>query len=134
MSCPLLSLVPTCASFPLQCGEPLVQSPEAAVPETSIVLEPRVNFRKRRCSDSTRPPLGLAAPRHETSRLEYANVLGHRARRHPERFSELCDRRLTFQESIEDGAPRGIGERGEGGAELIACHCGTIRLWNQLVL
>lgn len=104
------------------------------MPETSIVLKPRVNDRKRLCSDSTRPPLGIAATSHETGRFEHADVLRHSARGHLERFSEFCNRCLTFQESIEDGAPRWIGERVERGAELIACHCGTIRLRNHLVL
>jgi hypothetical protein len=101
------------------------------VPETSIVLEPPVHFRKRLCSDSTRPPLGIAAASHKTSRFEHADVLRHRACRHLERFGELCNRCFTFQESIEDGAPRWIGERGERGTELIVCHCGTIWLRNH---
>ena len=83
------------APFPLQCHEPLVQSPEPAVPETSIALEPRVNFRKRLCSDSTGPPLGIAAASHKTSRFEDTDVLRDRARRHLERLGELSDRRLT---------------------------------------
>jgi hypothetical protein len=88
-------VVPTRASFPLQCREPLVQSPEAAVPETSIALEPHVNFRKRLCSDSTGPPLSIAAASHKTSRFEDTDVLRDSARRHLERLGELSDRRLT---------------------------------------
>jgi hypothetical protein len=65
------------------------------LPETSIALEPRVNFRKRLCSDLTGPPLGIAAASHKTSRFEDTDVLRDCARRHLERLGELSDRRLT---------------------------------------
>jgi len=104
------------------------------VPETSIVLEPCINFRQGLCPDSARPPLGIAAPSHETSRFEDPDMLGNGARRHLERLGEFSNRRVAFHEPLENGASRWIGERRERCAELVACHLGTALFWNQLVL
>ena len=104
------------------------------MPETSILLKPRINFRQGLSSDSARPPLGVAAPSHETSRFEDADMLGNGARRHLERLSEFSNRRVAFHEPLENGASRWIGERRERCAELVAHHFGTVLFRNQLVL
>ena len=49
-------------------------------------------------------------------------MLSHSLRAHRKRLRELADGRLTLGEAREDGSPGGIGERGEGGAELVDGH------------
>jgi hypothetical protein len=46
-------------------------------------------------------------------------VLGDGGEAHPEWSRQLGDGRFPCRESRENSAARGIGERGEGGAELI---------------
>jgi hypothetical protein len=78
--------------------------------------------------------LSIAAASHETSRLQDADVLGHRSRRHVERLGEFANRRFAFQKALQYGASRWIGERCERCAEMIVWHYGTIWFRNQLIL
>lgn len=57
-------------------------------------------------------------------------MFGDRARRDAKRRCQLAYRRIAAGQSLEDGTPRGVGERAKGAAEPISLHlephgCGT---------
>jgi hypothetical protein len=65
-------------------------------------------------------------------------VLRHRREADGERLRELGDRRLATGEPGQDGATGGVGERREGGAEVVGALAiggeddgGGVELWND---
>ena len=71
-----------------------------------------------------------AAAADQPGPLEHAQVLRDGGAADPERRRQLLHRRGAVREAHQDGAPRGVGEGGEGGAQgvaggahVVARHC-----------
>src|ERR671919_935519 len=69
-----------------------------------------------------RPPLSLPAADDQPRSLEHLEVARDRRQAHRERFRQLVHCRLALGETGQDRAARGIGESGEGEAELVGRH------------
>jgi hypothetical protein len=90
-------------------------------------------FLQRGAAQARGAQLRGAAALDEAGVLEHAQVLGHRLHADRERSRELVDGRLAVGEAGKDRAPRRIGERGEGRAELIGGHYSALRLINRAI-
>jgi hypothetical protein len=103
----------------LKFVEILVESFEAFVPETAVLLQPVGDIPEGPTLQASGTPLRLATSGDQARALEHDEVLGNGGEAHPEGPGQLGDRRFARGESRENGASRGIGERREGGAEAI---------------
>ncbi len=106
----------------LQLAQIVVQAIQALLPEAAIMLEPPSGILERARFEPARAPLRLAPARDQTGALEYLEMLGDGRKAHLERLGQLRHRRLARGEAGENRAPGGIGERGEGSAELVGRH------------
>lgn len=114
----------------LLLSEAAVEPVEALVPKSPIPLKPGVDICQRFRPDSAWAALRIAAAHDEAGRLQNTDVFRHGASCHLKGLGELRDGGLAGQQSGENGASRGIGERGKCRAELIMRHIGTAILWN----
>lgn len=87
------------------------------LPETAIPRDPRVGRAHRPHHEAAAAHPPILAPDDEPGALQDAEVAGDGGERHPEGPRQRADRRLAGGEPGEDGAPDGIGERGEGRVE-----------------
>jgi hypothetical protein len=80
-------------------------------------------------------PLGQDQPTagDQPGAFEHLEVLRHGPQADRELFGQLVHRRLAARKPREDGPSRRIGERGEGGAELVDCHPVFNLSVNQLI-
>src|SRR6516225_7140394 len=118
----------------LQLAEIVVEAIKAVVPKMPVVLEPLGSVLERPGGNPAGPPLGLAAAPDQPGALQHLQVLRDRGKAHCEGFGELADRGLARGEACEDRAPRRVGERRVGNAEVIEQHAiGTVRLSNRTV-
>ncbi len=72
--------------------------------------------------EAARTPLCIASAHHKSGALQDLEVLGDGGEADAERAGQIGDRGFAAREPGEDGAPRGIGEGGEGGAEMVGGH------------
>jgi hypothetical protein len=117
-----------------------VESVEAIARDLAVAVDPIVS-RLQRLDDQLRwTPLRCSAPTDQPCPLEHLQVLGYRLHAHREGLGQLVDRRLAVGQAGEDRPSRGVGQGGEGRAELVVCGAiadalssSTVRLLNRLV-
>src|ERR1700756_3191525 len=102
-----------------QVAQVFVQTVEALLPETAVVIEPVGDLLEPRPFETAGTPLRVAAAGDEAGALEHLEVLRDGGEAHRERLGELGNRGYARREARQDGPARRIGERGEGGAEVI---------------
>src|SRR5207249_7688434 len=117
-----LVLASTCLPLLFQLVQIILQAVKALLPEAAVVLQPVGGVFERPCPEPAGPPLCLATARDQTGALEHLEVLRDGGKAHLERAGQLRDRSLARGEARKDCAPRGIGEGGESGAEVIGRH------------
>src|SRR5918999_1369516 len=89
---------------------------------SQALLEPVDGVLEGRRAQPRGAKLRRAAPRYEPRLLEHLKVLGDGLHADRERLGELVDGGLALREPSEDLPARRIGERREGGAELVGRH------------
>ena len=104
-------------SFFFQFDQISIQTIEAFFPETAVFLHKVGNVLERTSFQAARPPLGFAPARDQSSALQNFQMLGNRRHAHLKRLGQLGNRCLTRRQASQYGAPRGIGQGREGGAE-----------------
>src|SRR6266568_3151899 len=95
---------------------------EALLPVAPVVLDPVGDALERIGLEPAGPPLRLAAALDQARALEHLQVLGDGGKADVEGLGEFHHRDFARGEAREDRAPRGVGEGGEGGAEVIGLH------------
>src|SRR4051794_38864040 len=103
-------------------SQSLVETVEARLPEPTVVVEPVNGVLERHRAEPGRPQLRAAPTLDQAGALKHAQVLAHGLAADGKRRRELVDRGLALHEPREDRPPGGIGERGEGRAELVEGH------------
>src|SRR5918999_1965935 len=106
----------------LALSQALLEPVEAVFPERTILLEPLDGVLEGRRAQPRGAKLRRAAPRYGPRLLEHLKVLGDGLHADRERLGELVDGGLALREPSEDLPARRIGERREGGAELVGRH------------
>jgi hypothetical protein len=96
---------------------------EPALPLLAERSQPGVDVLQRADDQFAGAPLCVLAVPDEPGLLEDPQVLRDRRLAQPERSAELGHRRRPVGEPREDGAARGICERGEGPIEERCVHC-----------
>src|SRR3954447_20376100 len=99
-----------------------VESVHACFPRLLPRLHPLDGLVERVGLQAARAPLGLLAANDQARALEHLEMPRYRGQAHLERLRQLADRRLALGQAREDGATRGIGEGGEGSAEVVGGH------------
>jgi hypothetical protein len=99
-------------------GEVSLELVELRFPEDPVAIEPRDGAVEGGAHELASPHASVTPDPGEPGALEHAKVLRETGERHVEASGELADRVLTTRQAHEDRAPRGIGERREGGVEL----------------
>ncbi len=112
----------------LELFEEIVEAEKGLFPEFPIALEVLRGFGKRLGFEAARATLGACGVRNEAGALEHLEMLGDGGLAHREGLRELGDGCFAGGEASEDGAPRGIGEGGEGGVEPRGGHL-SITMW-----
>jgi hypothetical protein len=106
----------------------LAEAVERALPEAAVPGQPVGGLAERVALQPRRAQLRRAAARDEAGALQDLQVLGDRLQGDREGLGQLVDRRLALGEALQDRPPRGVGESGEGGAELVYRHVVVICL------
>src|SRR5262249_2767740 len=88
-------------------------------PCLAVLVDPFRGGLQRRGLQPAGTPLGVTAPGDEAGPLENLQVLRDGLEAHGERLGQLADRRVTGGQARQDRPPGAIGERGEGGIELV---------------
>jgi hypothetical protein len=110
--------------------EQSIQSFEAFLPESAVILEPLAGFGEWFGADSAWPALRVSSARDQSGAFEHPQVLGYGGLTHGERFCEHHHRRFAGREPRQDGAPGRIGQRGKRCIESLR----TFHLYNQMVV
>src|SRR5262245_18577774 len=118
----------TCLLLPLNLAQVLVQTIEAQFPEAAVALNPVRHVLERARFQAAGSPLGPPPACNQARVLEHLEVLGDCRKAQVEGLGERGDRLLTGSEARQDGAPGGIGEGRERGAELV-CRHGYFTKW-----
>src|SRR5580698_3491488 len=100
----------------------VVEAIEPLVPHAPIGFEPFVHILKAARLDAGRAPLRFAAACDEACALEHFQMFGNSRQRHVERLGELLHGGFTECQTRENGAPRGVRERGKGETERVRGH------------
>lgn len=87
------------------------------------MLRPIGYILERRCLDAAPPPLGFFALRYETGSFQHPKMLGDGRSAHLKRLGKFAHGTFAGNEAGEDGPAGWVGERSEGGAELVAHLC-----------
>jgi len=103
-------------------SEALIETIEAALPESTVLLEPVDRLLERRRLEARGPKLGRATAGDEAGALEHPEVLRDGLERDRERLGQLVHRGLALGETTEDRSAGGVGEGREGDAELVGRH------------
>src|SRR5579885_228333 len=106
-------------SLCLDLAQVLVETIEAFLPETPILLDPISRVLERRRFQPARSPLGLPPPADQPRSLEHLEMFRDGGKAHVERLRQFGDRKLAHREAGEDRPSGGIGQRRESGAESI---------------
>src|SRR6266436_4339274 len=97
----------------------VIQPIEALRPELPVVPDPIGNVLERRGRDPAGPPLRLAAASNQTGVFQHCKVAGNGGHTHGKGRCQLCHRSLAGGQAGKDGTAGGVGERGEGGAQMV---------------
>src|SRR6266852_1869354 len=103
----------------LHVAQIFVQTIEALRPEPLVVSDPIGDVLERRGRDPAGPPLRLAPACNQTGVFQHLEMPGDGGHAHREGRRQLCDRGLAGGQAREDGAASGVGESGEGGAQVV---------------
>src|SRR5262249_47952481 len=106
----------------LQLAQIVIQTVEALLPETTILLRPVGNLFERPCLELTGPPLGITPSRNQSCVLQHFEVLRDCGQTHREWLGQLCNRGLSGGQARKDRAPSRIGDGGQSDAQTISCH------------
>ena len=124
-----MMLIPACWGFEpsailrsFASPQPLPEMVEASLPEATISLEPLGGVPQTRAVEPRGPELGLSTPRDQSRPLEHLEVLGDRLDADREGPSQLGYGGLALGQPREYLPTRGVGEGGEGFAELVGCR------------
>src|SRR5580704_14700107 len=101
----------------------VVQAIEALVKKPVVVRHPVGDTLERSSLEPARPPLCFSRACNQSGALQHFQVLGHGGKTDGKRRGQLGDRDLSGLETGENGAPCGVGESGERGAESVGRHC-----------
>jgi len=97
-----------------------VQPIEPHFPEPAIVLYPIRYVAEWRGFQAGGPPLRFAAARDEAGRFQNGEMPRDGGKADPERFRQFLHWYFAFQGQLsENGAARGVGERGENNGQAI---------------
>src|SRR5574341_162459 len=118
----------------LEVLEIAIEPLKARLPEAAVVLRPVGDLLEGGRLEPARPELRFAAARDQARALQDPQMLGDRGAAHGERRRQLLHGGGAGGEPREDGAPSGIGECGEDGAQLIGGHYITCWLSNLTVI
>jgi hypothetical protein len=88
---------------------------QAARPQLTVGVEPGVDLAQRLEAQLVPAALGVVADADEAGLAEDAQVLGGAGLAQAEVLDELTDGAWAFAEQVQDVAPSGLGEGGEGG-------------------
>jgi len=105
----------------LKLGEELIELVVALVPEALVLGQPGRRLAQWLGLEVADPRRCAPAARDQASLLEHLKVAGDGRLRHPERGRQRGDRCVSQRQPGEDGATRGIRQRGEDRVE-IGCH------------
>src|SRR5258708_6427240 len=108
-----------CRVLSLQFVQIGLQTVEALLPETAVVLQPIRGILERRRIEAARAPLRVSAAADEPGALQHLEMLRDGRQTQVERLGQRGDRCLARDQSRQNGAPGRVGERGESAAELI---------------
>src|SRR6266853_2478766 len=121
-SCSLLAIMfPVAMLVPLllHVAQIIVEAIEALHPKLPVVRHPISDVFQGRGGDPARPPLRLASARNQAGMFQHLQVPGHSGHAHREGSRQLGDGRLASGKPGKDGAPGGVGQSGEGSAEVV---------------
>src|SRR6267143_447304 len=97
----------------------VIQAVKALRPEPPVVRHPVGDVLERTGSDPAGPPLGLAPAANQTGVFQHLKVSGDSWHAHRKGRSQFRDGGLAGGQAREDGAASGVGESGEGSAEMV---------------
>src|SRR5487761_2594010 len=118
----MLFVTLTLLSLGLQHLQVIVEAIEPLFPEPAIFGEPVVDRLECRRLELAGTPLRLTRTRDQPGVFQHLEMLGDGGPAQLERLGEFAHRGLAQCEPGQKGAPRRIGERGEGGAEAVGGH------------
>ena len=95
----------------------LIESVEAFAPETAIEIEPFGGCLQALRLEPAAAELAVALLAHEGGCLQHAQMPRDRRQRDGEGACQLRHRRFARGETLNDGAPGGVGERRKGQVE-----------------
>lgn len=105
---------------------------EPSLPELAIGFQPFCGFGERLGLEAAGPPLPVAAAGNQAGTFQHFEVFGDGGLSHSEWLGQFYHRSFAGEESGENGAAGGIGERGEDARKRIdSGHCITQRLNNS---
>src|SRR6266436_164057 len=96
-----------------------VQTVKTFGPEPLVVRQPFSDILERRGANTAWPPLRLARACYQTSVFQNLEVAGNGGHTHGKGRRQFCHRSLAAGQAGEDGAAGGVGERSEGGAQMV---------------
>src|SRR5262245_31876505 len=109
-------------SLALELVDFAVQPFEPIGPDLAVLRDPLRGAVQRCRLESAGTPLGVPRPGDQPGPFEHLEVFGDRLKADVERLGQLVDRCLAVGQPRQDGSPGGVGQGGEGEAELIGCH------------
>jgi hypothetical protein len=107
-----------------------VEPVEAVLSDLAVPANPIGRRFKRADDQPRRPPLRSPAPTDQPRPFEDLEVLRDSLHAHVERLGQLVDCRFATGQAGQDCPSRGVGQGGEGEAQLVVDRAGrfTIRL------
>src|SRR6202453_1090153 len=101
----------------LQIGQQHVELVEALVPHSPVRGDPVQRAIERAGLQVAGAELGVAPARDQAAALQHLEMLGDPRQRHGEGGGQLGHGGVALGQPAHDGAPGGVGQRGEGGVE-----------------
>src|SRR3954469_2933082 len=111
-------------------SQTLLPPVEALLPEATVTPEPVRGVPQPGGLQSRGAELRAAPARDQAGALQHLQVLRHRLHAHGERLGQLVHRRLALRQPREDLAASRIGERREGGAQLLGRHAALPQVYS----
>src|SRR5262245_10080403 len=95
--------------------EDMIETRKRDFPELTVLVEPRARLGQALRFEPAGSALRVAVPRNQPGLLQHLQVFGDRRLSHVERLGELVDSGLAERQPGEDGPPRRVRQRREGG-------------------
>src|SRR5581483_2122372 len=108
--------------FLLEFLQIVVETVQAFLPKSAVMLHPPGNILERLRLKTAGPPLSMARASDEFGAFQHFQMFGDGRTAHVERAGEFLDRRLAAGQPRKDGPAGRVGQGREGRAQMIGNH------------